>query len=102
VSEAERLRRARQPVATRRRLSAAGARALARYEEAPRSVIRGGGHVLPFPPMCTWCGEPALADSICPSTVACPRCDARPGERCRLPNGHATRLHRERRALAAG
>jgi len=62
--------------------------------------VTGGGHVLPFPPLCVWCGEPAAADTVCPSTVACPRCDARVGDRCRLPNGHATKLHRERRAFA--
>lgn len=63
----------------------------------PSGPVLASGHVLPLPPLCAWCGEPATADSICPSSIPCSRCDAGPGERCRLPNGHATTLHQQRR-----
>jgi hypothetical protein len=64
------------------------------------STVGGGGHLAPFPAPCAWCGEPAYPDETCPATIPCPRCGAEPGERCRLPNGHATTLHRARRDRA--
>lgn len=62
------------------------------------------GHVLPLPTpvKCASCGADALPGETCPASVYCDHCHAEPFDRCRLPNGHATSLHRERWQLAAG
>lgn len=49
-------------------------------------------------PECAVCGSKrAVEGSMCPWTIACPLCKAKPGVRCKRPSGHeASHLHAER------
>lgn len=61
------------------------------------------GHRLPIPEptRCDACGLLAVPGETCPITVHCAHCNAAPGTRCYLPNGHASpALHMTRREHA--
>jgi hypothetical protein len=46
---------------------------------------------------CRWCGAEAVAGSVCPRSLACPACGARPGRRCKRPSEHdAAEMHAAR------
>lgn len=47
--------------------------------------------------MCDWCGADAVAGSVCPWSIRCPECRARPGAKCVRPSGHgAAKMHAAR------
>lgn len=47
--------------------------------------------------VCLWCGSlTAVPGSTCPWAMACPRCGAAPGARCRRPSGHEGAMHAAR------
>lgn len=39
--------------------------------------------------LCEWCPGEADPRSVCPWSLTCPTCAAKPGQRCRRPSGHA-------------
>jgi hypothetical protein len=46
---------------------------------------------------CSWCGANAAEGSVCPWSLSCPTCRARPGIRCKRPSGHdAAAMHADR------
>lgn len=46
---------------------------------------------------CSWCGSATVVDgSVCPRSIACPACHARPGTRCKRPSGHEAAMHTDR------
>lgn len=48
------------------------------------------------PQPCEWCGSDE-AVGVCPKSIECPRCGAKPGRRCRRPSDHlAPELHADR------
>ncbi len=51
---------------------------------------------------CPWCKcNPVHPDAVCPWSLTCPTCQARPGGRCKRPSGHdAANMHADRYLLA--
>jgi hypothetical protein len=46
---------------------------------------------------CPFCGGTVEMASCCPKSIACPKCNAAAGSRCRRPSGHQTDVfHMER------
>jgi hypothetical protein len=47
--------------------------------------------------LCPWCGNNAALGSVCPRSVVCPTCRAKPGQRCKRPSQHdAAEMHVDR------
>jgi hypothetical protein len=52
-----------------------------------------------MPAPCEWCGAEA-ATGVCPKSLTCPDCKAKPGASCKRPSGHRCDTHASRYLLA--
>jgi uncharacterized Fe-S cluster-containing radical SAM superfamily protein len=37
---------------------------------------------------CRWCGGMATLNTVCPASIGCSVCGAKPGSPCKRPSGH--------------